>query len=116
MADVFTKAKRSQVMSRIRGRGNKDTELALMRVFRAHRITGWRRQIKLRVAERSTLPKALTPSPSPIRWARVASDSPRSGEGGAFCVRPDFVFPKLRLAVFVDGWWASQALQVSFPN
>jgi DNA mismatch endonuclease (patch repair protein) len=43
MPDIFTKAKRSQVMSRIRGRGNKATELALMRVFRAHRITGWRR-------------------------------------------------------------------------
>lgn len=43
MADVFTKAKRSQVMSRIRGRGNKDTELALAKLFRAHGITGWRR-------------------------------------------------------------------------
>jgi G:T-mismatch repair DNA endonuclease (very short patch repair protein) len=43
MPDVFTKSKRSEVMSRIRGRGNKDTELALIRVFRAQRITGWRR-------------------------------------------------------------------------
>ena len=44
MPDVFTKAKRSQVMSRIRGHGNKDTELALMKHFRRHRITGWRRR------------------------------------------------------------------------
>lgn len=43
MPDVFTTAKRSQVMSRIRGRGNKDTELALMRLLRHHRILGWRR-------------------------------------------------------------------------
>jgi DNA mismatch endonuclease (patch repair protein) len=43
MPDVFTKAKRSQVMSRIRGRGNKETEVALARLFRAHGITGWRR-------------------------------------------------------------------------
>jgi DNA mismatch endonuclease (patch repair protein) len=43
MPDVFTKAKRSQVMSRIRGRGNKDTELALMKLLRRHRVTGWRR-------------------------------------------------------------------------
>ena len=43
MPDVFSKAKRSEVMSRIRGVGNKGTELALIRVFRAHRITGWRR-------------------------------------------------------------------------
>ena len=71
MPDVFTKAKRSDVMSRIRGHGNKDTELALMRVFHAHRITGWRR---------------------------------RQSVFG----KPDFVFPSLRLAVFVDGcFWHS---------
>jgi DNA mismatch endonuclease (patch repair protein) len=66
MSDVFTKAKRSEVMSRIRGRGNKDTELALAKLFRRHRITGWRRN--------------------------------QSVFG-----KPDFVFPKFRLAVFVDG-------------
>jgi len=43
MPDVFTKAKRSQVMSRIRGHGNKETELALVKLFRANGITGWRR-------------------------------------------------------------------------
>ena len=66
MPDVFTKAKRSDVMSRIRGRGNKETELALMKLFRRHHITGWRRH------------------------------QPVFG-------KPDFVFPKLRVAVFVDG-------------
>ena len=53
-------------MSRIRSRGNKDTELALIRVFRQHHIIGWRRNQKV-------------------------------------FGKPDFVFPKLRLAVFVDG-------------
>src|SRR5208283_3520730 len=43
MPDVFTKSKRSEVMSRIRGRGNKATELALAKLFRRHKITGWRR-------------------------------------------------------------------------
>ena len=43
MADVFDKVKRSEVMSRIKGCGNKNTELALMKIFRIHRITGWRR-------------------------------------------------------------------------
>jgi DNA mismatch endonuclease (patch repair protein) len=43
MADIFSKAKRSEVMSRIRGRGNKDTELALMTLLRRHHVTGWRR-------------------------------------------------------------------------
>jgi len=31
-------------MSRIRGHGNKATELALAKLFRAHGITGWRRR------------------------------------------------------------------------
>lgn len=43
MTDVFTKSKRSQVMSRIRGRGNKKTELALVVLLRRNCITGWRR-------------------------------------------------------------------------
>ena len=34
MPDVFSKTKRSQVMSRIRGRGSKETEVALMQLFR----------------------------------------------------------------------------------
>jgi DNA mismatch endonuclease, patch repair protein len=66
MPDIFTKAKRSEVMSRIRSRGNKDTELALAKLLRRHGITGWRR------------------------------NQPVFG-------KPDFVFPKLKLAVFVDG-------------
>lgn len=43
MPDVFTKAKRSEVMSRIRGSGNRKTELALIAVFRRNHIIGWRR-------------------------------------------------------------------------
>lgn len=66
MPDVFTKAKRSEVMSKIRGKGNKDTEVALAKLFRADGITGWRRHY------------------------------PITG-------RPDFAFPKCKLAVFVDG-------------
>lgn len=80
MVDVFSTAKRSRVMSRIRSHGNKDTELALAKLFRANRITGWRRQ---------------------------------------HCVfgKPDFVFPKLRLAVFVDGcFWHGCPHHASMPN
>ncbi|MDP1671614.1 MAG: very short patch repair endonuclease [Burkholderiales bacterium] len=43
MADIFSKSKRSEVMSRIRGSGNKETELALAKIFRKHGVTGWRR-------------------------------------------------------------------------
>jgi DNA mismatch endonuclease (patch repair protein) len=66
MADVFTPAKRSQVMSRIRASGNRDTELRMITFFRQHGITGWRR------------------------------NAPVFG-------KPDFVFPRERIAVFVDG-------------
>ncbi len=66
MADTVSKAKRSEIMSRIRSRGNQRTELALVKVLRANKITGWRRHY-------------------PILG------------------KPDFVFLKQRVAVFVDG-------------
>ncbi|MDD2708115.1 MAG: very short patch repair endonuclease [Verrucomicrobiae bacterium] len=80
MPDIFTKAKRSDVMSRIRGRGNKDTELALLTLFRSSRISGWRRHC---------------PLPG----------------------RPDFVFPKQKLAVFVDGcFWHKCPSHCKLPS
>jgi DNA mismatch endonuclease (patch repair protein) len=66
MSDIFTKSKRSFVMSRIRSRGNKDTEVALVKLFRRNKINGWRRHQKI-------------------------------------FGRPDFIFPRSKLAVFVDG-------------
>lgn len=47
MSDVFTKRKRSEVMSSIRGAGNKGTELRLIQIFRSSGIIGWRRGSKL---------------------------------------------------------------------
>ena len=47
MADVFSKKKRSEVMAAIRSKGNKGTELKLAAIFRAHGITGWRRNQEL---------------------------------------------------------------------
>jgi DNA mismatch endonuclease (patch repair protein) len=88
MTDVFTKAKRSEVMSRIRSRGNKDTELALAKLFRRHKITGWRRHVQ--IGGRA----ALLRGPK-IRAARQHRPT--------FRVRPDFVFRQSRLALFVDG-------------
>jgi DNA mismatch endonuclease, patch repair protein len=66
MSDIFTKTKRSEVMSLIRGSGNKNTEIALIKIFRQNKITGWRRNRKI-------------------------------------FGRPDFIFPTLKLAIFVDG-------------
>ena len=66
MGDVFSPQERSAIMSLVRSRGNKNTELAMIALFRKYAITGWRRR------------------------ARVFG-------------HPDFVFPKSRVAVFVDG-------------
>jgi DNA mismatch endonuclease (patch repair protein) len=77
--DVFRPEKRSEVMSRIRGRGNATTELALAREMRWHGVTGWRRHHLLQVPYGGKL-------------------TPRKLQ-----VRPDFVFLHLKLVVFVDG-------------
>jgi len=45
--DVFSKEKRSDVMSKIRGKGNKGTELTLVQIFKEFHITGWRRNQKV---------------------------------------------------------------------
>jgi DNA mismatch endonuclease (patch repair protein) len=67
-------------MSRVRGRGNRCTELALLGLFRRHGITGWRRH------------------------------QPVFG-------KPDFVFPKLKVAVFVDGcFWHGCPKHSSMPR
>ncbi len=66
MADIFSRRKRSQIMSRVKGRGNLLTELRLIKVFRAYGFVGWRRN-------------------------------------AALFGKPDFVFSKYRVAVFVDG-------------
>lgn len=47
MNDIWSKQKRSEVMSQIRSRGNKATELRLIGIFREYGIKGWRRNQKL---------------------------------------------------------------------
>jgi DNA mismatch endonuclease (patch repair protein) len=76
MADIYTRAQRSALMAKVRGRGNVTTEGALATVLRAEGWSGWRRQQVVRG---------------------------RDAEGEAFRVRPDFVFRARRLVVFVDG-------------
>ena len=77
MADVFTKEKRSEVMSLIRSSGNKGTELRLIALMRLAGIKGWRRQLMLKAGGK--------------------------GRAALLKVRPDFVFRRARVAVFVDG-------------
>jgi DNA mismatch endonuclease (patch repair protein) len=104
MSDIFTKQKRSDVMSRIRSTGNKGTELRLIQIFRAHGIRGWRRGCVVR--------------------GRKTEDR---GRGKAFSVRPDFVFQKLppspglrrtgKIALFVDGcFWHGCPQHATWPR
>jgi DNA mismatch endonuclease (patch repair protein) len=48
MVDVFTQRKRSEVMSRIRSRDNRDTELLLASLLRRNGIWGWRRHAEIK--------------------------------------------------------------------
>ena len=57
---------RSELMSKVRGKGNKTTEIRLAKLFRKSGLKGWR-----------------------SHW-------PLPG-------KPDFVWPRLKVAVFVDG-------------
>jgi DNA mismatch endonuclease, patch repair protein len=80
MADVFTREKRSEIMSRVKDRDNAATEIFLVRTFRNHGIIGWRRR------------------------------APIFG-------KPDFIFRKRRLAIFVDGcFWHGCPVHGTLPR
>jgi DNA mismatch endonuclease, patch repair protein len=64
--DIFSKRGRSKLMAKVRGHGNRSTEVRLAKLFRQNKITGWRRNQSI-------------------------------------FGKPDFIFPKLKLAIFVDG-------------
>ncbi len=42
--DTVSPEKRSEIMRAVRSRGNRATEIALIRILRRHKITGWRRR------------------------------------------------------------------------
>ena len=44
MVDVFTKEKRSNIMSLVKGRDNRATEIRLIEIFRSEGLKGWRRR------------------------------------------------------------------------
>jgi DNA mismatch endonuclease, patch repair protein len=93
MTDVFSKSKRSEVMARIRSRGNRATELAFAKLLRAQGFTGWRRHLAIK----------LQSDPGAKR---------KSGQ-----VRPDFVFKDRRVAVFIDGcFWHGCPLHCTSPD
>ncbi|NLX07376.1 MAG: very short patch repair endonuclease [Phycisphaerae bacterium] len=47
MTDVFSRQERSEIMSKIRSRGNAATELRFISIMRKHKIVGWRRGMRL---------------------------------------------------------------------
>jgi DNA mismatch endonuclease (patch repair protein) len=47
VADIYSKTKRAEIMSLVRGRGNKSTELLAVTMFRKCGIRGWRRHVPL---------------------------------------------------------------------
>jgi DNA mismatch endonuclease (patch repair protein) len=58
MTDVFTKKKRSEIMSRIRSRGNATTELLVARALRAAGLIGWRRHPRMAGSPDFVFPRA----------------------------------------------------------
>lgn len=48
MSDIFTSEKRSSIMSKVHSKGNKSTELKLIRYFKENDIHGWRRGYKVK--------------------------------------------------------------------
>lgn len=77
---MFSKAKRSRIMSNIRSTGNFTTELRFISIMRRFKITGWRRKKKL---------------PG----------------------KPDFVFERARVAVFIDGdFWHGNPQKFRVPK
>lgn len=48
MADVFSRAKRSEIMQHVKSSGNKSTEIRLISYFNTHHITGWRRKYNVK--------------------------------------------------------------------
>lgn len=48
MADVFSPEKRSSIMRQVKSKRNESTEVKLITYFRQHKITGWRRNYKIK--------------------------------------------------------------------
>lgn len=81
MADRISSELRSELMSKVKSKGNKTTELTMVTAFRKVGVRGWLRHVKL-----------------------------------GRC-RPDFVFRKERVVVFLDGcFWHCCPLHGTVPK
>ena len=85
-------------MSLIRSTGNKENELRLIHIMREHGITGWRRGRALRFEE-------------------TGKGKAERGKPDFKTIRPDFVFPGRKIAVFVDGeFWHGHPTRAKIPK
>ena len=64
--DIVTTEKRSEIMSKVKNKGNKSTEQAFLSLLKMYKIEGWTQQYDI-------------------------------------LGTPDFAFPKINLAIFIDG-------------
>jgi DNA mismatch endonuclease (patch repair protein) len=80
MADILSRAERSERMARVRPHANRTTELAFSEALRQSKVSGWRRHRRLSLGIRQ-----------------------RDGRASGRHAWPDFVFSRERVAVFVDG-------------
>lgn len=80
MGDTLSKAERSDCMASVRSQAKKTTALALLPALRHFKVSEWRRHVRLSLELRG---------------------SARRSAGRHF--RPDFIFARARVAVFVDG-------------
>ena len=88
-------------MGSVRNKGNKGTELRLIQIFRANGITGWRRGCSLSLGV------------SGLRSQLSGFEATRTSGR----VKPDFVFSKLRVALFVDGcFWHGCPRHATWPK
>lgn len=102
MTDSLSRKKRSELMARIRSTDDASTETLAVAAFRAAGVTGWRRHVA--VSLRSCLRHGV-----------------REVDGHAIqrvlSVRPDFVFRRERVAVFIDGcFWHGCPLHSHTPK
>ncbi|MFY2608800.1 DNA mismatch endonuclease Vsr [Achromobacter ruhlandii] len=99
MADVFDRTKRSAVMAKIRGTGNRSTELTMVRGFRSAHVTGWRRHVTFTFRVQAPTGSVAAANTQVVK------------------VRPDFIFRSERVAIFVDGcFWHCCPLHSKVPE
>ncbi len=80
MPDIFCPEKRSEIMSLVKSKNNKSTEIKLIQIFSENNIVGWKRNYNVKG-------------------------------------HPDFVFPKKKTAIFVDGcFWHGHDCRNTRPS